>query len=97
MQFPTSDSNPKLSKKQRASDRLRYLFLRAALHHTGRASVRALSQAIEMNHASLHSCISHGQCTAGIACKVEDLVGRDHTPNEWLRRPLDVVADGAPE
>lgn len=94
MQFPDTDSNPRTSKNQRARLRLRYLMIRAAMKLTGEASVRALANAIGMNHATLLYHIKRGECSANVATKIEDIVGREHTPNEWLRRPLDVVPDG---
>lgn len=96
MQFPPSD-NTHTNDEDRARGRLRYLMQRAALRATGRASVRALADAIGMNHATLGDCIKNNRCTPGVALKIEDLVGKDHTPNEWLRFPLEVIADGKPD
>lgn len=93
MQFPETDRKPRLSQRERASQRIRYLFIRAALHVGQRGSVRGLARAIGMNHSTLHKAIDDGYCSPNVAIKIEELCSRKHTPHEWLRRPLDIPVD----
>lgn len=97
MQFPDNVDSPRSSKTRRAKDRLQYLMKRASMKLTGEGSVRALARSIGMDHSTLLYHLKNGRCSPGVALRIEETCGRDHTPNEWLRNPLDVVPDGKPE
>jgi len=93
MQFPETVDDPSQPDEERARRRLKYLLDRASLRLTGRESVRSLAKALNMNHSSVIYALRQGKCAAHMAVTIEEMCGRTHTRNEWLRRPLDVPTE----
>ena len=87
---PWVDAQP--NDDERASARLRYLVNRAALEATGKQSVRALAEKIEMDHSSISNAIRRGYMSEGMAMAIEQSVGRAVLKANYLINPLKIKA-----
>ena len=76
--------------QERASARLRYLVNRAAIEATGKQSVRALAEKIEMDHSSISNAIRRGYMSEGMAQAIEQSVGRAVLKANYLINPLKI-------
>ena len=90
MQFPPWANGPKLSKKQRASLRLRYIISKISLQISGRQSHRALAEHVGLNHSTISLYVSRGAFSEKAAKTIEERVGRTICRAEWLTDPLNI-------
>lgn len=92
MQFPPWADAPNLSKKKRASLRLRFLISQLAIHATQRTSHRALATAVGVDHSTISKAIRDGAFTHYTANLIETSLGRKHVRAEWLVDPLSITS-----
>lgn len=77
---------------ERASARLQYLISLAAVEATGRQSVRALCEQIQMDHSSMSLAIRRGYFTEKMANAVANAVTSKSIRAEYLIAPLKIKA-----
>ena len=77
---------------ERASARLQYLVSLAAVEATGRQSVRALCEQIQMDHSSVSLAIRRGYFTEKMATAVANAVSSKTIRPEYLVAPLKIKA-----
>lgn len=90
MQFPHWADAPNLSKKRRASMRLRYLISTLALQATQRTSHRALAAKVGIDHSTISKAVRDGGFSHYSAALIENTLGRQHVRAEWLTDPLSI-------
>ena len=90
MQFPSWADAPKLSKKRRATQRLRFIISNLALRVSGRQSHRALADHVGLNHSTISVYVRRGAFSEKAAKVIEDRVGKELCPSEWLTDPLSI-------
>ena len=90
MQFPPWANGPKLSKKRRASLRLRFIVSNLALNVSGRQSHRALAEHVGLNHSTISLYVSRGAFSEKAAKTIEQRVGQTTCRAEWLTDPLNI-------
>lgn len=89
MRFPEWVDSPE-DERKRASNRLRYIMLSLATEMTGRGSLRAFAKLVGIDHSTLAYSIRRGSCTAAVAIKIEEALGRERIQNEYLRKPMEI-------
>lgn len=95
MNFPTwvhqGPRGKRLSDAQVASNRLRYLILRAALHVTGDGTVSSFARCSDEERARIYGYISRGSFPRKMAERIETRMGRDVICQEHLVSPLEIA------
>jgi hypothetical protein len=76
-----------------ATNRLRYILMRAALHKTEGATIRSLAQHIGIEYNQLYRALRKGAFTVKLAASIEEAVGRDLIRKEHLVFPLNIEVD----
>jgi len=90
--FPRWVETPKRqSKESLATKRLQYLLCRAALATVPGGSITEFAAKAGVERSSLHTFVRKGEFSAKTAVAIEEFVGRDHTPHEFLRNPLGIA------
>jgi hypothetical protein len=92
MRFPLWVDGKRMSKAARASARLKYMLSMLAAHVDGRQSMRALGDRVGLNHSTLSLYIRRGSFSESAARKIEEKIGRETIPFEYLVAPLDIAA-----
>jgi hypothetical protein len=90
MQFPLWADNPKLSKKRRATLRLKYIISHLSLMVSARQSHRALGEACGLDHSTISMYVRRGGFSQNAASMIETTMGREHVRAEWLVDPLSI-------
>lgn len=90
MQFPKWADGPHLSKKERATGRLKFILMSLALEHTGRNSMRALSELVGLDHSTISKYIVAGAFTEKAASQVQVRLGEKVITAEMLMNPLSI-------
>lgn len=90
MQFPTWADGPKLTKKQRAAGRLRYIMMNLSTEFVGRNSMRAFGELVGLDHSTLSKYIKTGHFTEKAASQVEVRLGSKHVTAAMLMDPLSI-------
>jgi lambda repressor-like predicted transcriptional regulator len=85
---PFVDRNKK--KSERASARLRYMLAVLAAKHTGRQSMRALSEMVGLDHSTLSTYIRKGSFSERSANRIAEAIGTDEITADMLMNPLEV-------
>ena len=92
MHFPEWADNKRMTKKQRASARLKFILMELANRHTGRASLRGLAEVVGLNHSTLCKYVKDGRFTESKACQMEVRLGRSSVTAAMLIDPLSIVS-----
>lgn len=71
MIFPKWADGAQLTKKQRACGRLKFVMMTIALQHTGRNSMRSLSELVGLDHSTLSKYLKQGFFTEKAASQVQ--------------------------
>ena len=93
MHFPSWADGPRLTKKQRATGRLRYILMTLSTELTGRNSMRAFGQLVGLDHSTLSKYITQGYFTEKAASQVQVRIGdkgQFKVTAEMLMKPLDI-------
>jgi hypothetical protein len=94
IKFPSWVDNPaRQSKAAKASKRLNYLLYRAALQVVPSGNITAFAKFIGVERSTLHTFVQDGSFSPRMAIAIEEAVGRDHTPHEYLRNPLEIATE----
>lgn len=92
LQFPEWVDAPKRqSKAALASKRLQYILCRAALVTVPSGNIAQFALRVGVDRSSLHNFVRKGAFSAKTAIAIEECVGREHTPHEYLRNPLSIT------
>lgn len=75
---------------ERASRRLRYMILYAAIRTSPNGSIAGLADHCRIERTQVHAAIKEGRFSANMAAKVERACGRDVVRREWLIFPLEI-------
>lgn len=75
----------------RASRRLRYMVMRAAIESTPKANIAALADLCFIDRTEIHVAMRNGQFSTKMAAKIEKACGRDVVRREWLVFPLQIT------
>jgi hypothetical protein len=94
MHFPTWVDKPK-NVKQRACNRLKYLIGRITLDMAGNYTHRDLADQAGFDRTSMYSAFRSGCFSKNVATRIESVVGRKHTPKEWLIDPLNIPTENS--
>ena len=93
MQFPPWADGPKLSKKRRATLRLKYMISRLALIASVRQSHRALGERCGLDHSTISMYVRRGAFSPNAAAVIEQAMGRNNIRAEWLTDPLNIEVE----
>lgn len=93
IEFPSWVTSPKrLTRRQLASNRLRFLVMNAALQAGGAGNVATFAHALGMHRTTITSQIKAGKFSHPAAVLAEKTFGQALVRKEWLTDPLNIDA-----
>lgn len=93
IEFPLWVTNSKrLTRRQLASNRLRFLVMNTALQARGAGNVATFAHALGMHRTTISSQIKAGKFSHPAAALAEKTFGAQLVRKEWLTDPLNIDA-----
>lgn len=90
MQIPHWVEKGLSSKQKKASARLKWIVGNIAARHTGRASMRALAEKVELDHSTLSGYIRRGAFSQPAAERIVAALKDDSVTVLMLTQPLSI-------
>jgi hypothetical protein len=89
MRFPEWVTAPK-SKKAQATNRIRFILMNLALHHSKGGTVAALARELGIGHYTISKAIHAGRFSVKTAWTFQQALGREVVTVEQLTQPLEI-------
>lgn len=88
MKIPYFVEARKRTKKERAAARLKYVLAVISAKHTGRQSMRALAEKVELDHSTLSTYIRRGSFSVAAAERIVGAIDNCEVTVDQLVDPL---------
>jgi len=77
----------------RATRRLRYLVMRAAIEHTDGCTITAFADFVGLDRGVVHWSMRTGSFSVPAAVQIQEKCGEALMPKSWLIFPLEIVSE----